>query len=82
MSFVELYSDLEKYIDNPNRRFKACVRAKRGLTDCQLHEGYYKDKVYFEGAIKILQSRKLVDLSLLFCGKISLENILKKDFAT
>ena len=43
MSFVELYQDLEKYIDDPEDRWKQCVRVKRGLQDTSLHQGMYKD---------------------------------------
>ena len=33
MSFVELFFDLEKYIDNPQTRWKFVLRVKRGLVD-------------------------------------------------
>ena len=74
-SFVELFNDLAKYIDDPRRRFKTCLRAKRGLTDCSQPGGLYKDKVYFEGAVKILQRRKQIDLKALHAGKISVDDI-------
>ena len=51
MSFVELFNDLEKYIDNPRRRFRSVLRVKRGMQDTGEHGGLYKDQVYLEGAI-------------------------------
>lgn len=78
-SFVELYEDLGKYIDDPRRRFKTCLRAKRGLTDSSQLGGLYKDKVYFEGAVKILQRRRQIDLQALFAGKISVDDVSRPD---
>jgi hypothetical protein len=43
LSFVELYNDLEKYVDNPRRRWKYVLRVKRGITDTSEHGGLYKD---------------------------------------
>jgi hypothetical protein len=33
MSFAELFNDLEKYVDNPRKRWKYVLRVKRGLSD-------------------------------------------------
>ena len=33
MSFAELFHDLEKYVDNPKKRWKYVLRVKRGLAD-------------------------------------------------
>ena len=76
---MDLFDDLEKYIDNPRRRFKICLRAKRGLTDCAQYGGFYKDKVYFEGAVKILRKRKQLDLRALYAGKISIDDIQRAE---
>ncbi len=75
MSFVELYNDLGKYVDDPKRRFKTCLRAKRGLEDAAQHGGLYKDKSYLEGAVKVLQRRKDLDMRMLFVGKISIDDL-------
>ncbi len=56
-----------------------CLRVKRGLEDTSQRGGLYKDKAYFEGAVKILQKRKLIDMSCLFSGKISLDDALKPE---
>lgn len=76
---MELFEDLEKYIDNPRRRFKICLRAKRGLADCSKGGGLYKDKVYFEGAVKILKMRKEIDLKSLYAGKISVDDLQRPE---
>ncbi len=55
LSFIDLFDDLEKYIDNPRRRFKCVTRVKRGIIDTIEPGGLYKDQVYLEGAIQILQ---------------------------
>ena len=75
MSFVDLFNDLEKYIDNPKRRWKCVVRVKRGITDTGEPGGLYKDKVYLEGAIQILRERSAIDFLGLYCGKLSLEDL-------
>lgn len=31
MSFVDLFNDVAKYVDNPRRRWKYVLRVKRGL---------------------------------------------------
>jgi hypothetical protein len=33
MSFVDLFKDLERYVDNPAHRWKFVLRVKRGLVD-------------------------------------------------
>ena len=75
MSFVELYNALEKYVDNPKRRWKAVLRVKRGMEDTSQPGGLYKDQVYLEGAWKILKQRKNIDFRLLYGGKINVEDL-------
>jgi hypothetical protein len=43
MNFVELFKNLEKYVDNPLARWKYVVRVKRGLVDTSKPGGLYKD---------------------------------------
>ena len=76
-SFVELYADLEKYIDCPKRRFRVCLRVKRGLSYTDKPGGMYKDQVYLEGAVTILRKRKEIDFETLHSGKICLEDLEK-----
>lgn len=79
MSFVELYADLEKFIDNPIRRFKETLRVKRGMNDTSKPGGCYKDQVYLSGAIKVLQARWRIDFKELYAGKIALEDYFRED---
>lgn len=43
LSFVDLFNDLEKYVDNPKRRWKCTLRVKRGIIDTSEPGGLYKD---------------------------------------
>ena len=43
MSFVEIFKDLEKYIDDPIARWQLTVRWKRGVSDTSQLGGFYKD---------------------------------------
>ncbi|OMJ90676.1 hypothetical protein SteCoe_6958 [Stentor coeruleus] len=79
LSFSDLYADLSKYIDDPNKRFKETLRVKRGMTDTSKPGGCYKDQVYLSGAIKILQSRWRIDFKELCSGKIALEDYFRED---
>lgn len=75
LSFVDLFNDLEKYIDHPRRRWKCVVRVKRGIADTGEPGGLYKDQVYLEGAIQILRERQAIDFIALYCGKLSLDDL-------
>lgn len=77
MSFVDLFNDIGKYIDDLNSRWRFCLRVKRGLTDTSEPGGLYKDQVYLEGAVAILSERKTLDFHGLCCGKISIEDMKK-----
>ena len=77
LSFVDLYKDLERYIDNPERRFRACLRVKRGLSYTDKPGGMYKDQVYLEGAVMLLRKRNEINFDHLYSGKIALENLEK-----
>ena len=79
MSFVDLFKDLEKYIDSPQARWKFALRVKRGLTDTSQVGGLYKDQVYLEGAVKILKLRKQLDFKALYCGKLSLFDLCREN---
>jgi hypothetical protein len=87
LSFVDLFDDIKKYIDDKHSRWKYVMRVKRGVMDTTEPGGLYKDQVYLEGAVTILKERKTLDFHGMCCGKISLEdmkrlgkmNKLKKD---
>lgn len=75
MSFVDLFDDIHKYIDDKYSRWKFVLRVKRGMTDTSEPGGLYKDQVYLEGAVTILKERKTLDFHGLCCGKISIEDM-------
>ena len=77
MSFVELFEDIEKYIDSKMSRWKFVLRLKRGLIETSEPGGLYKDQCYLEGAVQFLQNRHTIDIMGLFCGKISFEDLAK-----
>lgn len=77
MTFVELFNDIGKYIDDDMDKFQLVTRVKRGVEDTSKPGGYYKDQVYLEGVVRILQERKKIDFKGLMAGKLSLEDIKK-----
>lgn len=77
MSFVDLFNDIEKYIDSKTSRWKFVLRLKRGLIETSEPGGLYKDQCYLEGAVEFLQHRHSIDIAGLFTGKISLEDLRK-----
>lgn len=52
MTFKQLFEHLEKYVENPEWRWRHCVRVKRGLLNPNDIGGYGKDQCYFEGKIQ------------------------------
>lgn len=79
MSFVEIFNSLKKYVEDPVKRWKECVRVKRGLTDSSLPGGCCKDQMYLRGAAKILKHRNEIDFQRLYIGKLSLEDYFRPD---
>ena len=75
LSFVELFNDLEKYIDSRLSRWRFVLRLKRGMIETSEPGGLYKDQCYLEGAVLFLQNRESIDIIGLFTGKISLEDL-------
>ena len=81
MSFVELFQDLEQYVDDPFRRWKECVRVKRGLVDTSLKGGCVRDVVYLEGAVEILRRRRELDFHKLYSGKLTLTDLCRPEIS-
>ncbi|CAG9333155.1 unnamed protein product [Blepharisma stoltei] len=79
MNFVDLFSHMERYIDDPGQRFKEVLRVKRGLEDTSQIGGCYKDQVYLSGAIKILQKRQEINFDDFYMGKLSLDDYFRDD---
>ena len=49
MTFKQLFEHLKIYVENPEWRWRHCVRVKRGLLNPNDIGGYGKDQCYFEG---------------------------------
>ena len=75
MGFSELFKDLEKYVDCPKTRYRYVLRVKRGLADTSLPGGLYKDQVYLEGALKLLENRHSVDWQGFYSAKFNIEDL-------
>ena len=61
MTFKQLFEHLKIYVENPEWRWRHCVRVKRGLLNPNDIGGYGKDQCYFEGKPYMgLDARKLV----------------------
>jgi hypothetical protein len=71
MSFADLYKKLEIFMPDPGKRFKLCVRVKRGLTDTSKPGACTLDQNYFLGAVDILKNLDITDLRVLYCGQIA-----------
>ncbi|XP_045197578.2 uncharacterized protein LOC123552187 isoform X1 [Mercenaria mercenaria] len=75
MTFKQLFEHLEKYVENPEWRWRHCVRVKRGLLNPNDIGGYGKDQCYFEGAVEILRNIDNIDFKVLMSGKICYDEV-------
>ena len=46
LSFVDLFKDLAAFQEDEVKRWRMCVRVKRGMIDTGQPGGMYKDQVY------------------------------------
>jgi hypothetical protein len=82
-SFAGLYKRLEPYVKDPVKRFDVCLRCKRGYSDTSQAGSFSKDQVYLEGAMKLLQMRRTIDMRELYIGKVEVEDLTRaKRFST
>ena len=51
------------------------LRVKRGLADTSKPGGLYKDQVYLEGAMTLLQERRNIDWKGFYSAKLNLEDL-------
>ena len=51
------------------------LRVKRGLNDTSKPGGLYKDQVYLEGALQLLELRKEIDWHGFYSAKLNLEDL-------
>ncbi|XP_057693484.1 microtubule-associated tyrosine carboxypeptidase [Corythoichthys intestinalis] len=76
MSFSQLFSHVERFVQHPDVRWEYCLRAKRGLTDTSLPGCFSKDQVYLDGILRILRHRRDIDFKMLTSlGKVSYEDV-------
>jgi hypothetical protein len=77
MSFADLFTKLEEFVESPEYRWALCVRVKRGLQDTSQPGGFTKDILYLQGAVKIAQwlSKHDFNSSPLYIGKIAVEDL-------
>lgn len=78
-SFAETWEFLDKYVQDPERRWTITFRQKRGLSDTSKPGGYSKDLVYFAGLIAVYRwlEKNNFDITSLYFGKIALVDVEK-----
>lgn len=84
LSFAELSQKLTPFLQDPERRFKTCLRAKRGLVDTSEPGGYTKDQVYFSGTIKVARwlHKNKYNPEKLYYGKLDLADLKRAEVIT
>lgn len=78
-SFSTLNKNLEKYIQDPERRWKMCLRIKRGLKDTSQPGSFSRNQNYLTGVIRVLQYLEANDYNPrpLYAGKIDIKDVGK-----
>jgi hypothetical protein len=71
LSFSDLFKSLTPFMSDPTKRFRLCVRVKRGLVNTEKPGACTLDQNYFVGAVDILRKLNITDLRMLYCGQIS-----------
>jgi len=79
LSFAETFAQLSTIFTDPEKRWTAVLRQKRGLTDTSQPGGFTKDLVYFKGLVEITQwlTKNNYNLAALYLGKIAKEDTQK-----
>ncbi|CEM15036.1 unnamed protein product [Vitrella brassicaformis CCMP3155] len=75
LGFAELFHDLEKYLEDPQKRFRLCIRVKRGLIDTAQAGSFDLDQTYLNGAVQLLMHRHEIDFPLLYSGQLDLNDL-------
>jgi hypothetical protein len=76
-SFSELNHKLKKYVDLPERRWRYCLKVKRGVEDTSSSLVFTKNQIYLRGAMLVLRWLYNNDYNPipLYLGKISLADL-------
>lgn len=79
MSFSELNKELSKYVDDADRRWKLCLRIKRGLKDTSLPGGFSRNQRYLSGVFDIIHYLENHEYNPeeLYAGKIAVADAEK-----
>lgn len=80
LGFVELFHELQSYVDNPKLNWQMCCRVKRGLFDTSQPGAFNMDQAYFKGAVEILRHFSEIDLVQLYSGQVALQDLDKIKF--
>jgi hypothetical protein len=76
-SFSELDKELQQFLSDQDRRWKMCLRVKRGIKDTSQPGAFSRNQLYFSGFVKVLRwlAAHEYDPTRLFIGKIAVEDI-------
>uniref|UniRef100_A0A0G4GA53 Uncharacterized protein n=1 Tax=Chromera velia CCMP2878 TaxID=1169474 RepID=A0A0G4GA53_9ALVE len=75
LSFADTFKELERFVEEPGRRFRLCMRAKRGMTDTSQPGAINLDQAYLQGAIGILRNVHSIDFPLLYSGQVDFRDL-------
>ncbi len=76
-SFSQLNQKLKKYVDSPERRWRYCLKVKRGVEDTSLPLVFTKSQIYLRGALLVLRWLHTNNYNVLplYLGKVSLADL-------
>lgn len=76
-SFADLNKELQKYVEDPERRWKVCLRIKRGIKDTSLPGAFSRNQQYLVGVIKVLHYLEQHEYNPepLYAGKIDVQDV-------
>lgn len=79
VSFSALNEDLKQFIKDRDRRWRMCLRVKRGIKDTSIPGAFSKDQVYFLGVIGMLDwlEKNEYNACPLYLGKIAAHDLAK-----
>ena len=72
-SFWDTFKILNKYVPDFNDCWLQTLRVKRGIADTSKIGGFCKDQCTFDGAMRVLENKDIIDFHAIYAGKVSLE---------
>ena len=75
--FSETFATLEPHVPDRVKRFRLCVRVKRGIFDTAQPGALNIDQAYFRGAMELMQHADEIDLLDLYLGQLAWEDLPK-----